>query len=90
MDSTGQVPDSEPLIELGTTLDQGPPVPLYMLADQLSNPVSETLDITTTQATIRLTTETAPSEAGPDASIILTETTGPVQTIYPGLTVNKR
>ena len=89
MDLNHTVLDPYGAITLNSTLSDGPPVPCHLLADVQAREGYEDVVIATTQANVRLCTSTSnTSNDETEASVIVPIAEPPIQTPYPGLSLN--
>ena len=91
MDLNHTVLDPFGAITLHSTLEDGPPVPVSVLADVQTREEHEDVVITTTDAIVRLRTsgsDVSNNEA--ETSVIIPIAERPVETPYPGLNLDPK
>ena len=76
-------PDSA--VRLRTSLEEGVPVPLFMMSDLRSRPSDTDIVIDTVQSRVRLTTSDGTDERPNERTLNLPAPAPLVDTIYPGL-----
>ena len=82
--------DPEGSIPLHTTLDDGPPLPMYLLSEIRARASNENVVIQTTRNQVRLTSGSTDSAADLDGSMVLPLPNDPIQTPFPGITRNPK
>ena len=87
MDSPG---DSDNAVRLKTSLEEGPPLPNFVIADLRSRDVNRDIVMDTTKFRIRLTTSDVAEEWPNERTLSLTPPTPTVDTIYPGIKLDNR
>ena len=78
--------DPEGSIPLHATLDEGPPLPMYLLSDIRSRSGNEDIVIRTTRNQVRLQSSGGSSDDGLNDSMVLPLPNDPIQTPFPGIT----
>ena len=78
------------VVRLRTSLEEGSPVPLFMLSDIRSRPNDTDIVVETVNANVRLTTSDAVDERPNERTLTLPAPAPLVDTIYPGLKLNNR
>ena len=89
MDSTESSPELDQTVHLRTTLEEGAPLPLFIIADLQSRDGDDDLVISTSHANVRLTTTTVNSSVSGSATVGSTEV-DLSNTIQPGLCYETR
>ena len=88
MDSTL---DPDGAIPLNATLNDGPPLPLFMISEIRSRDGPENSIIKTTRGEVHLSSNgTGNKTADFENSMILPTPIDPIQTPYPGISINPR
>ena len=89
MDSTQIDPDGA--IALNATLNDGPPLPMFMLSEIRAREGGENSIIATTRGNVRLTANgSGTDDPDHENSMVLPTPIDPIQTPYPGITMNPR
>ena len=78
------------VVRLRTSLEEGSPIPLFMMADIRSRPRDTDIVVATTNANVRLTTRDAVEERPNERTLTLPDPSPVVDTIYPGIKLNNR
>ena len=78
------------VVRLRTSLEEGAPVPLFMMADIRSRSNDTDIVVATTNANVRLTTSDNVDERPNERTLSLPAPVPVVDTIYPGISLNNR
>ena len=89
MDSTPTI-DPEGSIDLGTTIADGPPLPTFLISEIRAREGAEDVTITTTKMKVRLTSAGTGSTDANETAVALPLPVDPIQTPYPGISLNPR
>ena len=89
MDSTPTI-DPEGAVELGTTVSEGPPLPNFLISEIRAREGAEDVTITTTEMKVRLKSAGTGSNDPNETTFALPLPVDPIQTPYPGITLNPR
>ena len=87
MDTLG---DPENVVHLKTSLEEGPPLPNFILADVRSRDADRDLVMETTKFRVRLTTSDVGDERPNERTLSLTPPAPVIDTIYPGINLDQR
>ena len=87
MDTPG---DPENVVRLKTSLEEGPPVPNFILADVRSRDTNKDVILDTTRFRVRLTTSDVGDERPNERTLSMKSPAPVIDTIYPGITLDNR
>ena len=91
MDSTESLSHPDGVIDLKVTLAEGPPIPIFLLADIQSRDGDENMLIETANMNVRLRTRgPSPANSDHERSILVHQPNEPTVTSYPGLNLDLR
>ena len=86
----GPTIDPEGSIPLHSTLEDGPPLPMYLLSEIRAREGNENVVIQTTRNQVRLTSGSADNTSNLNESMVLPLPNDPIQTPFPGITRNPK
>ena len=87
MDTPG---DPENVVRLKTSLEEGPPLPNFILADIRSRDTDKDVILNTSKFRVRLTTSDVGDERPNERTLTMTPPAPVVDTIYPGINFDNR
>ena len=87
MDTPG---DPENVVRLKTSLEEGPPLPNFIVADIRSRDTDKDVILNTSKFRVRLTTSDVGDERPNERTLTMTTPAPVIDTIYPGINLDNR